>query len=56
MEPAKTLSMPLDLANEILGYLASRPYSEVCNLINKIREQSSTDQKPVESVEEAAAE
>jgi hypothetical protein len=33
-----TLQLPIELANQILGYLGTRPYQEVFQLIQAIQE------------------
>ena len=39
-----TLQLPIELANQVLGYLGTRPYQEVFQLIQSIQEAA----KPVE--------
>lgn len=33
-----TITLPLDLANQIIGYLGTRPYQEVYQLIDAMKE------------------
>ena len=33
-----TLNLPIDLANQIIGYLGTRPYQEVYQLIDGMQE------------------
>jgi hypothetical protein len=33
-----TLQLPIELANQVLGYLGTRPYQEVFQLIQAIQE------------------
>ena len=33
-----TLQLPIDLVNQVLGYLGTRPYQEVFQLIQAIQE------------------
>lgn len=37
MQQQPTINMPLDLVNGVLGYLGTRPYQEVFNLIQGIQ-------------------
>jgi hypothetical protein len=32
----KSITLSIELANKLLGYLGSRPYGEVANLINAV--------------------
>ena len=34
----KTINLPIELVNQILGYLGSRPYQETYQLINLVQE------------------
>jgi len=43
----ENITLPIDLVNAILQYMASRPYSEVFQLINAIQAQA-TQQTPPE--------
>ena len=45
------LTIPIELANQILGYLGSRPYQEVYQLVQAIQEAAKP--KDVEIVEQA---
>jgi hypothetical protein len=42
MEP---ITLTTDLVNKILGYLGTRPYIEVAEMINQIMEQAQTKGK-----------
>jgi hypothetical protein len=37
-----TLNLPIDLANQIIGYLGTRPYQEVYQLINGMQDAAKT--------------
>jgi hypothetical protein len=37
----KSVELTIELVNEILNYLAKRPYIEVVNMINEITKQAS---------------
>jgi hypothetical protein len=42
------LQLPIELANQLLGYLGSRPYQEVFQLIQAIQEAAKAETPKVE--------
>jgi len=36
----KNINLTVESVNQILGYLSTRPYNEVANLINEIQKQA----------------
>lgn len=42
------LHIPIELANQIIGYLGTRPYQEVYQLIDGMKEAAKPTQPPVE--------
>lgn len=40
------LQVPIELANQIIGYLATRPYQEVYQLIDGLKEAAKPPQQP----------
>lgn len=45
-----TLSLPIEIANQILGYLGTRPYQEVYQLVQAI--QDAAKPKDIENVQQ----
>lgn len=46
------ISLPVDLINQVLGYLGTRPYQEVYQLVQAIQEAAKPKEAPiVESIE-----
>jgi len=43
MKDIMKLQLPIELANQLLGYLGSRPYQEVFQLIQAIQEAAKAD-------------
>lgn len=43
-----TLQLPIETANQILGYLGTRPYQEVFHLIQAIQEAAKPKEEPKE--------
>jgi hypothetical protein len=43
-----TLQLPIELANQVLGYLGTRPYQEVFQLIQAIQEAAKPKEEPQE--------
>ena len=43
------IQLPIELANQILGYLASRPYQEVWQLVQAIQEAAKPKEAPAET-------
>jgi hypothetical protein len=43
-----TLQLPIELANQVLGYLGTRPYQEVFQLIQAIQEAAKPKEEPKE--------
>jgi hypothetical protein len=41
-----TLQLPLETANQLLGYLATRPYQEVFQLIQAIQDAAKPPETP----------
>ena len=44
-----TLNLPIDLANQIIGYLGTRPYQEVYQLIDGMKEAAKPPMTPLRS-------
>jgi len=42
------LPLPIELANQVLGYLGTRPYQEVFQLIQAIQEAAKPKEEPKE--------
>jgi hypothetical protein len=42
------LRIPIELANQIIGYLATKPYQEVFQLIDGLKEAAKPPQPPKE--------
>jgi hypothetical protein len=42
------LSLPIEVANQVLGYLGTRPYQEVFHLIQAIQEAAKPQEEPKE--------
>ena len=42
----KEVMISMELLNAIVGYLATKPFSEVANLISETQRQVSSNQKP----------
>lgn len=42
------LQLPIELANQILGYLGTRPYQEVFQMIQAIQEAAKPQEEPKE--------
>jgi hypothetical protein len=40
------LQLPVELANQVLGYLGTRPYQEVFHLIQAIQEAAKPQEEP----------
>jgi len=49
-----TVNLPMDTANAILGYLATRPYQEVYQLIAAFQEAAKKSETPKDTPAEAA--
>ena len=45
-----TISLPVDLANQIIGYLGTRPYQEVYQLIDGMKEAAKPPMTPLQEV------
>ena len=48
------MNMPIELVNSILGYLATRPYQEVYQLIAAFQEAAKKSETPKDTPAEAA--
>jgi hypothetical protein len=46
MEQLMTLQLPIETANQLLGYLGTRPYQEVFQLIHAIQEAAKPSEAP----------
>lgn len=56
MQP-DTLAIPLELVNRVLGYLSTKPYNEVAQLINDIQTNARAlkqPEQPAATIEEVA--
>lgn len=43
-EAVPTVSVPVEVLNQVLGYLSNKPYSEVAGLVEAIQTQSKLNQ------------
>jgi len=41
------INLPIELANQILGYLGTRPYQEVFQMIQAIQEAAKPKEEPI---------
>jgi hypothetical protein len=47
-----TLQLPIELANQIIGYLGTRPYQEVFQLIQAMQDAAKPPEVPAEPASE----
>lgn len=46
MEAPKEVIMPVETANKVLAYLATKPYNEVAQLINEVQQSARPYEAP----------
>ena len=46
------LKLPIETVNQVLGYLGTRPYQEVYQLIQAIQDAAKPKETPIEVVQE----